>query len=52
MSRTPHYSHKTLTEWYKSGITRKLGQVFAYWRDRVEMDLELIDHGEIISQTW
>ncbi|KAM0793277.1 hypothetical protein ACM66B_000738 [Microbotryomycetes sp. NB124-2] len=49
--RVPHFSFETLTEWHTSGEPHKVARLFAYWRDRVEMDLEMLDAIEFIEQT-
>ncbi|GAA6006501.1 hypothetical protein JCM10207_004954 [Rhodosporidiobolus poonsookiae] len=48
--RTPHLSFKTLTEWYKSDDPAKFSRVFEYWRNRTEMNIEMIDAAEVIDQ--
>ncbi|SCV68725.1 BQ2448_846 [Microbotryum intermedium] len=48
--RTPHFSHKTLTKWYTSGNPRYVAKVVEYWRNRVEMDIEMLEAAEIIEQ--
>ncbi|GAA6061348.1 hypothetical protein JCM10212_004829 [Sporobolomyces blumeae] len=48
--RTPHYSFETLTDWYKSGEPQKVARVLRYWRNRVEMNIEMLDAAEIIDQ--
>ncbi|BGP12586.1 DNA polymerase zeta [Rhodosporidiobolus nylandii] len=50
--RTPHLSYKTLTEWYNSDDPALFSRVFAYWRNRVELDMELLDAAEVIDQNW
>lgn len=50
--RVPHFSSETLSKWYTSGVPHQVARVFEYWRDRVEMDVEMLDEGEVISQTW
>ncbi|BGP44636.1 DNA polymerase zeta [Rhodotorula kratochvilovae] len=49
--RTPHFSYKTLTEWYTSGDPSNMARVFAYWRNRVEMDIEMLDAAEVVEQS-
>ncbi|GAA6052660.1 hypothetical protein JCM3770_003916 [Rhodotorula araucariae] len=49
--RTPHFSYQTLTEWYTSGDPSKMARVFAYWRNRVEMDIEMLDAAEVVEQS-
>ncbi|CEQ38813.1 SPOSA6832_00268 [Sporobolomyces salmonicolor] len=40
--RTPHYSFAKLTEWFTSGSPRDFARVLGYWRNRVEMDVEML----------
>lgn len=30
----------------------KIARVLRYWRNRVEMDIEMLDAAEIIDQNW
>ncbi|GAA5888955.1 hypothetical protein JCM16303_004683 [Sporobolomyces ruberrimus] len=48
--RTPHFSFAKLTEWFKSGDVVKKSRVLRYWRNRVEMNIEMLDAAEIIDQ--
>ncbi|GAA5899314.1 DNA-directed DNA polymerase [Sporobolomyces salmoneus] len=48
--RTPHFSFAKLTEWYKSGDPSKMARVLGYWRNRVEMNVEMLEAAEIIDQ--
>ncbi|GAA5949875.1 hypothetical protein JCM3765_007720 [Sporobolomyces pararoseus] len=48
--RTPHYPFAQLTEWYQSGEPSKMARVLGYWRNRVEMDIEMLEAAEIIDQ--
>lgn len=50
--RTPHWSFRTLTEWYTSEDPAKIAKVFQYWRNRVEMNVEMIDAAEVVDQCW
>jgi DNA polymerase zeta len=50
--RTPHFSFAKLTEWFKSGDVVKKSRVLRYWRNRVEMNIEMLDAAEIIDQNW
>lgn len=52
MTRTPHFSFAKLTEWYQSGDPAKIARVLAYWRNRVEMNVEMLEAAEIIDQNW
>ncbi|PKY07828.1 DNA polymerase zeta catalytic subunit [Aspergillus campestris IBT 28561] len=49
--RTPHYSFRDLTDWFKSGQPRSLLKVIGYFVSRVQMNLEIIDSNELISRT-
>ncbi|GAA5859597.1 hypothetical protein JCM8547_006156 [Rhodosporidiobolus lusitaniae] len=48
--RTPNLSYKTLTEWFKSGDPALMSRVIQYWRNRVEIDIELLDAAEVVDQ--
>ena len=48
--RTPHFSAVTLSDWMQQDLAHK-AQVFRYWLNRVEMDVELLDEAELISHT-
>ncbi|GAA5962119.1 hypothetical protein JCM21900_003552 [Sporobolomyces salmonicolor] len=48
--RTPHYSFAKLTEWFTSGSPRDFARVVGYWRNRVEMDVEMLVAAEVIEQ--
>ena len=52
VGRTPRYSFAQLTEWYQSGEPSKMARVLSYWRNRVEMDIEMLEAAEIIDQNW
>ncbi|KAK4054930.1 DNA polymerase zeta [Microbotryomycetes sp. JL201] len=47
-----HVVFQTLTTWYNSGEPHKVSRVFAYWQERVELDLDMLDAMEFIEQTW
>ncbi|BGP59076.1 hypothetical protein NBRC10512_007351 [Rhodotorula toruloides] len=48
--RTPRWSFRVLTEWYTSDDPAKIAKVFQYWRNRVEMNIEMIDAAEVVDQ--
>ncbi|KAI5480032.1 hypothetical protein MNV49_001997 [Pseudohyphozyma bogoriensis] len=48
--RTPRFSSTTLTQWYMDAVPHQLCRVFEYWRNRVEMDIEMLEEAEVISQ--
>ncbi|GAA5838346.1 hypothetical protein JCM9279_003213 [Rhodotorula babjevae] len=49
--RTPHFSYETLTGWYTSDDVANMARVVEYWRNRVEMDVEMLDAAEVIEQS-
>ena len=49
--RIPHYSHKDLTNWYRSGKPRDILKVFEYFTSRVQMNLEILEANELIPRT-
>ncbi|GAA5992097.1 hypothetical protein JCM10908_000742 [Rhodotorula pacifica] len=49
--RTPRWSHRTLSDWYTSEDPAKVARVFNYYRNRVEMDIEMLDAAEIVDQS-
>ncbi|KAJ6157522.1 hypothetical protein N7470_005114 [Penicillium chermesinum] len=49
--RIPHYSHKDLTKWHKSGTPRNLHRLIEYYSSRVQMNLEIIEANELIPRT-
>lgn len=48
----PRWSHRTLSDWYQSEDPSKIARVFHYYRNRVEMDVEMLDAAEIVDQSW
>ncbi|GAA5834931.1 hypothetical protein JCM11251_002064 [Rhodosporidiobolus azoricus] len=48
--RTVHWSYRTLTEWYTSGDCSLVSRVVQYWRNRCEMNIEMLDAAEVIEQ--
>ncbi|ORY80222.1 hypothetical protein BCR35DRAFT_266236 [Leucosporidium creatinivorum] len=50
--RTPHFSFETLTKWHTSDVPHRVARVFDYWRNRVEMGVEMLDAAETIEQNW
>ena len=50
--RTPRWSHRILSDWYTSDDPAKVARVFNYYRNRVEMDIEMLDAAEIVDQSW
>lgn len=49
--RIPHYSWKTLTDWYNSGRHRDLGKVISYYLIRTRLDIEILETNELIPRT-
>jgi DNA polymerase zeta len=49
--RIPHFAHRDLTAWYRSGIPRDLAKVIDYYVSRVQMDLEILESSELIPRT-
>ncbi|KAH6855272.1 hypothetical protein B0I37DRAFT_321731, partial [Chaetomium sp. MPI-CAGE-AT-0009] len=49
--RIPHYSWRTLTDWYSSGRPRDLSKVLRYYLKRTRMDIEIIEANELIPRT-
>lgn len=49
--RIPHYSHRTLTDWYKNGRHRDLAKVLRYYTTRTKMDIQILEENELIPRT-
>lgn len=49
--RVPHYSWKTLTQWYKSGKARDLSKLLRYYRTRTRLDIRILEANELIPRT-
>ncbi|KAJ5116216.1 hypothetical protein N7456_000564 [Penicillium angulare] len=49
--RIPHYSHKDLTKWYRSGKPRDIMKVIDYFVSRAQMNLEILEANELIPRT-
>ncbi|KAL2017597.1 hypothetical protein VTK56DRAFT_1917 [Thermocarpiscus australiensis] len=49
--RIPHYSWRSLTDWYLSGRPRDLSKVLRYYLRRTRMDLEILEANELIPRT-
>ncbi|ORX46984.1 DNA/RNA polymerase [Hesseltinella vesiculosa] len=49
--RMPHYSFQTLTKWYEDGPSLLRHRLFRYYLDRVQMNLDILDVSEVVSQT-
>ncbi|TEA20943.1 DNA polymerase zeta catalytic subunit [Colletotrichum sidae] len=49
--RIPHYSWKTLTEWYKSDKQRDLDKLLRYYLSRTSIDIQILESNELIPRT-
>ncbi|KAK4242067.1 hypothetical protein C8A03DRAFT_29811 [Achaetomium macrosporum] len=49
--RIPHYSWRTLTDWYLSGRPRDLSKVLRYYLTRTRTDIEILEANELIPRT-
>ncbi|KAI5801709.1 hypothetical protein DFH27DRAFT_557681 [Peziza echinospora] len=49
--RIPHYSHQDLTSWYTCGKPRLLNRLLQYYIKRVQINLEILEHNELVSRT-
>lgn len=49
--RLPHYSHRDLTTWFKSGKSRDLAKVVDYYTTRVQINLDILERNELIPRT-
>ncbi|KAK3944003.1 hypothetical protein QBC46DRAFT_416957 [Diplogelasinospora grovesii] len=49
--RVPHYSWRTLTDWYASGRPGDLAKLVRYYLARTRLDLEVLDKNELIPRT-
>lgn len=49
--RIPHYSWRTLTDWFKNGRQRDLGKVLSYYLGRTRVDIEILETNELIPRT-
>ena len=49
--RIPHYSFADLTSWYISANPRDLGKVIGYYVLRVQLDVEILEHNELVPRT-
>lgn len=49
--RLPHFSFKTLTNWYRSGKPHDLGKLIRYLHNRARLDLEILESNELIART-
>ncbi|KAH6630128.1 hypothetical protein B0J18DRAFT_420267, partial [Chaetomium sp. MPI-SDFR-AT-0129] len=49
--RIPHYTWRTLSDWYLSGRPRDLSKVLRYYLERTRMDIEILEANELIPRT-
>lgn len=49
--RIPHYSWRTLSDWYASGRPRDLARLLRYYLRRTQMDVEILEQNELIPRT-
>ncbi|KAJ4417028.1 DNA polymerase zeta [Neurospora sp. IMI 360204] len=49
--RIPHYSWKTLSDWYLSGRPKDLDKVLRYYLTRTRLDIEILEKNELIPRT-
>lgn len=49
--RVPHYSWRTLTDWYRSGRHRDLAKVLNYYLVRSRLDIQILETNELIPRT-
>lgn len=49
--RIPHYSWRTLSNWYTNGRHRDLAKVMRYYLTRTKMDIQILEENELIPRT-
>ncbi|KAK3331099.1 hypothetical protein B0H66DRAFT_88702 [Apodospora peruviana] len=49
--RIPHYSWRTLTDWYRSGRPRDLSNVLRYYLTRTRLDIQILEANELVPRT-
>ncbi|KAL2758400.1 hypothetical protein ACRALDRAFT_1040443 [Sodiomyces alcalophilus JCM 7366] len=49
--RIPHYSWKTLTDWYTNGRQRDLAKLLRYYLVRTRLNLDILESNELIPRT-
>ncbi|KAF9872196.1 DNA polymerase family B [Colletotrichum karsti] len=49
--RIPHYSWRTLTEWYRSDRQRDLDKLLRYYLARTRIDIQILEANELIPRT-
>jgi DNA polymerase zeta len=49
--RIPHYTWRTLTDWYTNGRPHDLNKVVRYYISRTQIDLSILEANELIPRT-
>lgn len=49
--RIPHYTWRTLSDWYSNGRHRDLAKVLRYYITRTKMDIQILEENELIPRT-
>ncbi|KAK3364393.1 hypothetical protein B0T25DRAFT_620419 [Lasiosphaeria hispida] len=49
--RIPHYSWRTLTDWYTSGRPGDLSNILRYYLRRTRLDIEILETNELVPRT-
>ncbi|KAK5651292.1 hypothetical protein OQA88_12636 [Cercophora sp. LCS_1] len=49
--RVPHYSWRTLTDWYVDGGTSGLSKVLRHYRAKTRLDIEILEANELVPRT-
>lgn len=49
--RIPHYTWRTLSDWYSNGRHRDLAKVLRYYTTRTKMDIQILEENELIPRT-
>ncbi|ETS84869.1 hypothetical protein PFICI_02894 [Pestalotiopsis fici W106-1] len=49
--RVPHYSWRTLSDWYLSGKSRDLSKLLRYYLTRTKLDIDILEANELIPRT-
>ncbi|KAI0476203.1 DNA polymerase family B [Xylariaceae sp. FL0804] len=49
--RLPHYSWRTLTDWYTGGRFRDLNKLLRYYLRRTKLDIDILEANELVART-
>lgn len=49
--RIPHYTYRTLSDWYTNGRHRDLAKCLRYYTTRTKMDIQILEENELIPRT-